>query len=151
MTGLPYETIRHNGALWTKKPATRWENWTTGYDPGQAVDAAALCVLRHTRIPLTGEDSWIVRKDINVMTQKVTQRYDILDIKRLPQGMLYQDQVAYIQQALARMRHPCDLAIDDTGHRGGVADLCQDLGLRPVRISFSGGAEVNSRQKASSL
>lgn len=147
MTGLPYETIRHKGALWTKKPAIRWENWTVGYDPGQSVDAPALCVLRYTRVPLTGEDSWIVRKDINVMTQRVNQRYDILDIKRLPQGMLYQDQVVYIQQALARMRHSCDLAIDDTGHRGGVADLCQELGLRPVRIAFTGGAEVTRGNK----
>jgi hypothetical protein len=55
--------------------------------------------------------------------------------------MLYPDQVDYIQQALARLRHPCDVVLDNTGNFA-VGDECAKRGLRPVRISFTSGAEV---------
>jgi hypothetical protein len=128
----------HHGTRWHRVPATPYENWIMGGDPGQLVDYTAINIMHHTRTPL---DDWDVREDIGRIAQKVDERFDIVDLKRLPLGMLYPDQVDYIQSALARLRHPCDLVLDATSNFA-VADECQKRGLKPVRIVFTSGAEV---------
>jgi Resolvase, N terminal domain len=45
-----------------------------------------------------------------------------------------------IQEALAAVRHPCDLVIDDTNF--AVGDICKERGLKPIRICFTSGAEA---------
>jgi len=136
--GLPHETFMHRGKEWHRIPHYPYEAWTMGYDPGQVIDFAATCVLHHRRIPL---DDWEVRADICRAEQKVEERFDIVDLKRLPQNTLYPDQVTYLQQALARLGHKCDLVLDHTGNRA-VGDECKKRGMKPVLLSITGGAEV---------
>ena len=137
------ESFMYKDHPWRRVTVYPHEHWVMGVDPGQSVDYTAISVLRHAITPLDPslDTSWDVNEDTCRTTQKVDVRFDIVGLRRLPLGTLYPDQVTMIQEALAAVRHPCDLVIDDTSNFA-VGDLLAERGLRPVRVTFTSGAEV---------
>jgi hypothetical protein len=143
MVTLPRETFWHKGKRWTRLPVEPYQRFIVGIDLGQANDYTGIGVLEHTITPLEGDDVWIVDEKAGKIRQKFEQRFDVRHLERRPLGELYPDQVAYVQQLLQRpplCYHDVDVVIDQTGNVG-AADIFEAAGLRPVRITFTGGMD----------
>jgi hypothetical protein len=128
------------GKRWERLPASPYENWVMGVDLGQSADYTAISVLCHSRTPL---DDWDVNEAAGKIRQKVDEKFDVRGLQRLPLGMPYPEQVSRVQHLLAGppLRGRCDLVLDQTGCGAPVADLFDQRGLKPARITITAGAE----------
>lgn len=138
VTTFPSETFTYRGRPWHRRVEAFYEHWTLGVDLGQAADYTAVSLLQHVREPL---DEFREDDKRGILTQKVRERFNLRGLRRFPLGTSYPDQVRLVADLLARTPD-ADLAIDQTGPGAAVGDLFARHGLKPVRVTITGGAEV---------
>jgi hypothetical protein len=108
--------------------------YVLGADPGQSVDPTALCVIEHTH----GFREW-GRGGADQFEDVFAVRH----LQRLPLGLSYPEVVAEVARLLARppLVGNCQLVVDETGIGRPVADLFDQAGLSPTRVTITAGAE----------
>jgi hypothetical protein len=62
----------------------------------------------------------------------------------MPLGTSYPDVVAHVREILTRppLRDDCDLVIDESGVGRAVGDMFDPVGLRPIRVTITAGADA---------
>jgi hypothetical protein len=139
---MTQEWVDH-GQRWRRVLAAHEERFILGADLGQASDPTALCVLHWQKIPTS---TWKTERgpNLNINTQQVEQRFDVVDLERIRLETPYPQIVGYVGELLARppLRDGCDLVIDDTGVGRAVSDIFEQAGMRPQRITITSGNEV---------
>jgi hypothetical protein len=99
-----------------------------GCDPGQAIDPTALAVVERLADPAGG------KKPI----------FRCGHLERLPLDTPYPGIIQHVRRLLGRepFRGRAELVLDLTGVGRPVADLFEAEGLRPVKVSITGGSEA---------
>jgi hypothetical protein len=103
-----------------------------GADLGQQNDFTALCVIearRHSHVTVKG------------LILKEWDEYLVRHMERVPLHTDYVQVVTHIRQVYMRppLDGTCDLIIDDGGVGRAVGDLALAAGLRPTRVTITGG------------
>jgi hypothetical protein len=108
------------------------------------MDPTAIVVLHHRRVP---KDTWTVDERKHTTKQDVEERFDCVHAERVPLGTSYPDVVAYVRQVLNRppLRDSCHLVIDESGVGRAVADMFDEAGLPPVRVSITAGTDATKQ------
>jgi hypothetical protein len=135
------ERFKYGGKMYTRLIEEPYSSWEVAVDLGQRQDYTALSVIEHTRMPIP--DDFEVDEAWKTIKEKVTERYAVRWLQRLPLGMDYPDQAARIAELLSRppLRGHADLVIDDAGVGAPVADeFCRRWAVKPVRVTLSGTA-----------
>jgi len=103
-------------------------------DLGQSSDPTAIAVLEHRR-------SW--REHIQGSRVQIEERFDVRHLARLPLGLSYPAVVQEVGTMLVRppLAGQCELVIDETGVGRAVADIFDDAGLKPTRVTITAGIE----------
>jgi hypothetical protein len=101
-------------------------------DLGQSNDPTALCVMERL---VHNEVTWKGRE-----TRK-GEEFLVRYLRRLPLGLSYVDQVRDVASLLRRapLNSNTALIIDETGVGRPVGDLFNMFGLRPTRVTITGG------------
>jgi hypothetical protein len=127
-----YVRVREKRQLWV------------GYDPGKLQDPAAVVTLEHLR---TGTTTWNVHSHPGrpaTKRQQATDFYNVRDIIIFENGMAYPDQAVRVA---AHMAHPvlaearAKLVVDTGGVGEAAADGLERAGLKPHRVTITGGRE----------
>ena len=73
----------------------------------------------------------------------LADRFDVRHLARLPLGLSYPEVVAEVGRLLHRppLADNCELVIDETGVGRAVADIFDNAGLRPLRVTITAGSE----------
>jgi hypothetical protein len=135
------ETFTHKGKPWTKTHVEPHRAFAMGVDLGKSMDYTAITVIDHTVTPLL--DAWDVDERTCRIKQKAIVSYDVRHAERLPLGMLYPDQLSHVRRLLAQpplAELEVPVCFDATSN-AGVVDLAEQVGLNPVRITFTSGHE----------
>jgi hypothetical protein len=78
---------------------------------------------------------------------RIGEQYHLRYLRRLPLGLSYVDQMQEVARLMARP--PLDaqtpLILDETGVGRAVADLAEDAGLKPIRVSITAGSQQTAR------
>jgi hypothetical protein len=148
---LKDETFQFRGKVWQRTMARPFEYWVMGVDPGGVADYTAIAAVHYTVEPL---DDFIVMpgRTSNMqgaLKQRVKRTFSVRGLTRLPLGLTQPqqaDELLAIRSARPQLRG-ADLCFDATGLGAGLADVCEERGMRPLhRIVFSGGDEVHGLQ-----
>jgi hypothetical protein len=101
-------------------------------DLGQSQDYTAVAVIEHIKL---------FNVTYRGREEDGGQRFEVRHLQRLPLALSYVDQVARIRDLLSRapLSQDCDFLIDETGVGRPVGDLFNAAGLRPTRITITGG------------
>jgi hypothetical protein len=101
-------------------------------DLGQSTDPTAICVMEHVK---SAEVSWKGKE------KPAGETFDVRYLQRLPLGLSYVEQVAEIARLLGRppLSSGCEFAIDETGVGRPVGDIFNNAGMKPIRITITGG------------
>ena len=104
-------------------------------DLGQSVDPTAICVIEHQT---QGVDHYVKGP-----VRHVADRFDVRYLARLPLGLSYPEVVAEVGRLLHRppLADDCELVVDETGVGRAVADIFDNAGLRPPRVTITAGSE----------
>jgi hypothetical protein len=107
-------------------------------DLGQSNDPTAICVMEHVR---SWEVTWKGRE------KAAGETFDVRYLQRLPLGMSYVEQVHEVARLLGRppLSLGCELAIDETGVGRPVGDIFNNAGLKPTRITITGGDSQSAK------
>jgi hypothetical protein len=127
-------------ALWRHVRARPRDRYLVGADLGQSQDYTAISVLWH-RVIVPGTVTSDEKRQLHI--HDYTERFDIVRLERLPLGMPYPDQVAYVKDL--KSREPlidAKLVVDETGVGRPVCDLFDRAGLRPQRVTITSGLEA---------
>lgn len=126
---------------WPEIPVRAVDRWVVGLDLGQSHDYTALSVLNHRLVPLNEFEE---NKTARHFKQKSTEHFEARHLERLPLGTSYVDVVAHVGNVLARppLNAGAKLVIDESGVGRPVGDLLDVAGLRPVRVTITGGLET---------
>jgi hypothetical protein len=119
--------------------------YIVGVDLGQSIDPTAICVLEHERGVLDPGSEADRHSGLTEHLQKPAERLWVLHLQRLPLGMNYDDVVQCVAGILARPpldESHAELVIDETGVGRAVGDIFVKGGMRPKRISITGGTEA---------
>ncbi|MBR0793963.1 hypothetical protein JQ615_01025 [Bradyrhizobium jicamae] len=132
--------------VWPSREVVPIDRWILSADIGQAQDPTALSLLHHTRQPLPGRDAYQPDPVRRVWKQAAIERFDVLNLKRLPLGMSYTAQVEHIRGLILRLRergiNP-DFALDFTGCGRPVGDMFDHVGMSPAKVLITGGHEAS--------
>src|SRR5262249_43243486 len=115
----------------TPEPAWRSESkFVVGVDLGQSQDPTAICVI----------ESYSEREDPITPEQHF---FDVRHLMRFPLGLSYPTMVGDIGLMLNRepLSGRAELVIDETGVGRAVGDIFAQRGLKPIRVSITGGNE----------
>jgi hypothetical protein len=127
---------------WRRIEARAVDRWYVGADLGQSTDPTAICVMNHRVVPL---ERWTRNDKTRTTRQERTEHFDVRHLERLPLGMSYPEQIQRVADLLARppltLVKP-KLVIDETGVGRPVGDMFDVAGLRPHRITITGGLEA---------
>lgn len=135
-------TTTLNRAHWRQiRAAPKIDRMIVGVDLGQSMDPTAICVLRHRVEPL---DKWTANETAKTWRQDRIERFDCPWIQRLPLGLAYTTQAQDVANLLARppLSAGCTLLLDETGVGRAVADIFDQAGLRPHRVTITAGLET---------
>lgn len=108
------------------------EQFVVAVDLGQSSDPTAIAVLHHRHHRQTRVDGCV---------EEAGETFDVRYLKRLPLGLSYIEQVAEVGRLHARppLSAGCELVIDETGVGRAVGDLFDAGGMKPTRITITGG------------
>lgn len=146
------ETFTHKGQTWRRYGAEPLRShFIVGVDLGQASDPTAVCVLEHHR---TVKDTWSTTQlpgGGGIIRQDSDERFDVRHLARLPLGLSYVDIVHHCAGLLMRppLAGEAKLVLDETGVGRPVADLFDDAGLKPVRLTITAGLEPQQHSERS--
>lgn len=122
--------------------------FVVGVDLGQASDPTAIAILEHVKGVLDEGSDYERHTGLPTKQTKV-ERIDVRHLQRLPLGLSYPVQVQHVSDLLARPplcgnenQIRAELVIDQTGVGAAVGDIFADAGLKPIRVSITGGSEV---------
>lgn len=106
-------------------------------DLGQSSDPTAIAVLQH---------NLVTRRHWRGMVEK-SETFDVRHLERLPLGLSYVEQVNRVAQLLARppLNNGCAFVIDGTGVGRAVADLFDDIGTKPIKVTITAGNEQSDQ------
>ena len=139
------ERFKHQGNMYTRFIEEPYSCWVVGVDLGKRIDYTAVSVIEHVRVPIP--DEWEVNEVKATIRQKVTERFTVRGLQRLPLGMDYPIQAERITELLSRppLRGFADMVVDDTGVGAPVADEFEKRwAVKPVRATLTGTSlEVN--------
>lgn len=122
----------------------RKSDFAVAVDLGQSQDYTAIAVLHH-QSGVWDEGSPHERHTGQKTVQRPGEFVHVRWLERLPLGMPYPEQVQQVQGVLARPGiEGAKLIIDETGVGRPVGDIFNEAGLRPVRVSITGGTEQTS-------
>ena len=141
MVMLARETFTVKGKERERIPAEPMQRYVMGVDLGQSLDYTAVSVIDHSVTPL---DDWDVNEATGKIKQRVAEYFDVRHLERLPLGMPYPQQVAHVKTLLARpplRDSEVAVVLDQTGCGAPVADIAEQAGLRPIRVTFTSGYE----------
>ena len=115
------------------KPEPAWRSegrYIMGVDLGQASDPTAMCVVY----------AYAEREHANAPLQNF---FDVVHLQRLPLGTSYPAIVCEVGVMLTRhpLKDGCELVIDETGVGRAVGDIFATRGLKPIRVTITGGNE----------
>jgi hypothetical protein len=130
---------------WPMRPVRPIDRWILSADIGQSIDPTALSLLHHTRKAVPGDDAWKADAVRKVWRQAKVERFDILNLKRLPLGVSYTVQVDHVRKLIVRLRErgiDPDFVLDFTGCGRPVGDMFDAVGLSPTKILITGGNET---------
>lgn len=101
-------------------------------DLGQANDYTAIAVIQYTSSKMVTQQGH---------ESPGNERFEVRHLQRLPLGMSYIEQFATIGALLTRPPLPqgCDFLIDETGVGRPCGDLAESAGLKPKRVTITGG------------
>ena len=117
--------------------------FVVGVDLGQAADPTAICVVEHTRGVMDSGSELERHCGLSGKLQTACEFYDVRHMERLALGMSYPAQVQRVKDLLTRAPlEGAELVIDETGVGRAVADIFNDAGLKPIRISITAGNEA---------
>jgi hypothetical protein len=107
-------------------------------DLAQQGDFTAVCIIEHRH------HSHVTVKGVII---KEWDEYRVVHLERLPLGVDYVQQVAYLGQLFSRppLNGSCPLLLDDTGVGKAVGDLAVAAGLNPIRVTITAGDRVTRR------
>lgn len=108
-------------------------NWVLAADIGQSSDPTAICVMQHQ-----------IKQHRNMEEiTRISERFDVRHLQRLPLGLSYVDQVAEVRRLLSRppLCDGCAFIIDNTGVGRAVGDLFDESGMRPTKVTITAGNE----------
>jgi hypothetical protein len=127
-----------------KKFLPRKTDFTVGVDLGQSTDYTAIAILEHIK-GVWDEGSPYERHTGQKTTQHPGEFVHARWLERLPLGMPYPDQVQQVKEILARPGlDGARLVLDETGVGRPVGDIFNEAGLKPRRVSITGGTEQAS-------
>lgn len=116
----------------------RISTYTVAVDLGQSQDPTAISIIERV-LP-----QWTYNPITREQHAPDEIHYDVRALKRLPLGMPYPDQVAYVAQLLRRPELTnADLVIDFTGVGRPVFDLFKQQNLRPIGIAITAGEKAS--------
>jgi hypothetical protein len=102
-----------------------------GVDLGQSSDPTALCVIEHRKTFM---------HHYNGHRKQVSERFDVVYLQRLPLGLDYPSIVREVAKiAVQPPIAGCELVIDDSGVGRPVGDMVEQAGMKPVRVTITGG------------
>jgi hypothetical protein len=128
-----------NRASWRQVPAKPFDRWIVGVDLGQVSDPTAIAVLNHRVVAL---GTWTASEGRRLWREDQTEHFDIKHLERLPLGSSYPSQVSHVGNLLSRAPlNGAKLVVDETGVGRPVCDLFEQAGLRPARVTITGGLE----------
>jgi hypothetical protein len=124
-------------------PARAIDRWIVGVDLGQSADPTAVAVLHHRVVPL---EEWVHNDKAQTWRQKSETHFDVRYLERLTLGLSYPAQVAHVRDILQRTPiKGAALVIDETGVGRAVADIFNAAGLKPMRITITGGDKATQQ------
>jgi len=134
------EYFLHKGKRWKSVRAEPFQRYLMGVDFGQARDHTGIAIMHHHVSPL---DVWEADERTCTTRQKCDEFFDIRYLERMPLGVRYPDQISHIQQLLIRepLRDQEVPVCFDTTSNIAVADEAEQVGLKPIRITFTSGYE----------
>jgi hypothetical protein len=115
-----------------------------GLDLGKVGDPSALAIVEYMDLPL-GD------------AHRRPFRCDLLDVRRLPLGMSYVDQISLVSGIVAPLGESCTVIFDRTGGGVVVADLFREAKANglfarwPHGVAISGGETVPSEGSISKV
>jgi hypothetical protein len=128
----------------------RSTRWIVGCDLGQTTDPTAIAVLEHVKGVFDAGSELERHCGLSTGKQTPADRIDVRHLERLPLGMSYPSVVQHVKELLVRPPlcghdkvKPAELVIDETGVGRAVADIFNEAGLRPMRVSITAGSEVS--------
>ena len=104
---------------------------TSVVDLGQSQDPTALCILEAC-------------EEVGDPTEPARYVYDVRHLMRFPLGMSYPAMVQEIGLILTRpplRGSPTELVIDESGVGRAVGDIFNEAGLKPIKVTITGGNE----------
>jgi hypothetical protein len=129
-----------NRSDWPQHAVRAVDKWILGVDLGQSTDPTALCALNHRIVPV---DDWTQDDKAQCWRQAKTEHFDVRHLQRLPLGMPYPEQVQHVANVLSRPPLVgARLVIDETGVGRAVADIFDQAGLKPDRVTITAGLEI---------
>lgn len=126
----------------------RRTRFVVGVDLGQSADPTAIAVLEYAAGVIDTGSDYERHIGQTEHLQSDAERIDVRHLERLPLGLSYPAQVQYVSDLLQReplYSGRTDLVVDETGVGRPVADLFDDTGLRPIRVSITAGSEVKAQ------
>jgi hypothetical protein len=136
----------------SREPSTvflpRHTRFVVGVDLGQSADPTAIAVLEYAAGVIDTGSEYERHIGQTEHLQTDAARIDVRHLERLPLGLSYPAQVQYVADLLRReplCGGHTDLVVDETGVGRPVADLFDDAGLRPIRVSITAGSEVKGQ------
>ena len=107
-------------------------------DLGQSSDPTAIAIVEKVAIKHVHSRGTEIDKG---------EQFHIRYLRRLPLGLSYVDQRQEVVRLLSR--EPLDiqtpLILDETGVGRAVCDIFEDAGLKPIRVTITGGNEQSAR------
>jgi hypothetical protein len=96
--------------------------FTIGLDIGQTIDPTAIAIVQR-------------------VDDGAKPRFQCGHLERLPLNTYYPDVVLRVRQLLAdqRFHGRCELVLDMTGVGRPIADQFRDVGVRPIKVTITGG------------
>jgi hypothetical protein len=127
----------------------RQTRYAVGLDLGQANDPTAVTILEKVTGVLDSGSDWERHCGLSAGLQTPDERIYLVHLERLPLRLSYVTVADRVGEIMAREplcrgenQKPAELVIDQTGPGASVGDIFVDRGLRPIRITITGGTEA---------
>ncbi len=109
-------------------------------DLGQSNDPTAIAIIEHTK-----------EREVTVkgVERAIGEKFDVRHLARLPLGLSYVAQTQEIAGLLGRppLSSSCELIVDDTGVGRAVSEIILSAGLKPTRVTITGGDQQSQKSR----
>jgi hypothetical protein len=123
----------------------RSSSYMLSCDLGQSQDPTAIAVIEKKVGVLDFRSEFDRHCEIAGPPQKPHERFEVVHLERIPLGTSYPvvvERVAFLLQRPPLNDKNCELAIDETGVGRAVGDIFVASGLKPIRVTITGGNET---------